>query len=29
MGGENGRRVTINCTSGEYAIEIIPRLKSI
>lgn len=29
MGGENGRRVTINCTNGEYAIDIIPRLKSI
>ena len=25
-GGQNGRRVTINCTTGEFTIESIPRL---
>lgn len=25
-GGDNGRRVTIDCTSGEYSIQTIPRL---
>ncbi|MEM8729335.1 MAG: chemotaxis protein CheD [Pseudomonadota bacterium] len=28
LGGENGRRIKIDCTQGSYAIEAIPRLKS-
>jgi len=27
-GGENGRRVVIDCTTGEWQINVIPRLKS-